>query len=181
MKWMETDKSDQRPRRLADKHYTRQTPGHPMWTRPGWNQILYAEQQNGRAAAFCWWRPKWESGLAGTERKDKLRAIECSLFRNQSRWRSSKAIVDAISCLLTWAHATDVEWPDGIITGVGSEQTRGGRADHHAPGYCFREAGFVDFEHTKGRADVWLKFAGDLPVPRIPERPQVPLFKQEAA
>ena len=118
MRWIETDKGDPRCRALADRHYTRQTPGHPMWCRPGWNQVLYARQRNGRDAVFCWWRPKWESGLLGTERKDKLRAIECSIFRNKTRFRSSTLIIDAISCLLTWQHANDVEWPDGIITGV---------------------------------------------------------------
>lgn len=165
-RWLETDKGDQRCRRLADGHYTRQTPGHPMWTRPGWNQILYTRQRNGREGVFCWWRPKWESGLEGTERKDGLRAIECSIFRNQTRYLSSKLITEAISCLLTWRHATDVEWPDGIITGVSSADTAARRATDHDPGYCFREAGFVDFEHATGRADVWLKFSGSLPPPR---------------
>lgn len=180
MRWIETDKGDPRCRELVDgvclpegkrkPHYTRQTPGHAMWTRPGWNQVLYAEQRtrSARRAVFCWFRPKWESGIVGTERKDKLRAIECSIFRNESRFLSSKLIIEAISALLTWEHALDVAWPDGIITGIGSEQTRGGRHADHDPGYCFREAGFVPFEHTKGRADVWLRFAGDFPPPITP-------------
>jgi hypothetical protein len=165
-RWLETTKADQRPRRLADEHYTRQSPGHKMWTRPGWNQILYTQQRIAkRSAAFCWWRPKWESGVIGTERKDGLRAIECALFRNKTRFRSSKLILEAIACLLTWAHANDVEWPDGIITGVSSTDTAAGRAEDHEPGWCFREAGFVDFDHAKGRADVWLRFAGVMPSP----------------
>jgi hypothetical protein len=160
MRWIETDKGDPRCRELADRHYTRQTVGHPLWTRPGWNQVLYAEQRNGRSASFAWWRPKWESGLKGTERKDGLRAIECAIFRNETRFRSSDLIDEAMACLMSWPHANDVEWPDGIITGVGSKQTSAGRSPDHEPGWCFREAGFVDFPHLSGRADVWLRYEG---------------------
>ncbi len=157
MLWREIDKGDPRGRILADGHYTRQTVGHPMWTRPGWNQCLYYEQRNGRSAVFAWFRPKWESGIVGTERKDKLRAIECAIFRNCTRVRSSELIEQAVAAVLTWEHALDVDWPDGLITGVSSEKTAGGRHEDHAPGWCFREAGWDDFEHAKGRADVWLR------------------------
>jgi hypothetical protein len=157
MRWIETDKSDQRPRRLADRHYTRQRPGHPMWTRPGWTQILYLRQRNGREAAFCWWRPKWESGLPGTERMDGLRAIECALFRNETRFRSSDLIRDAVAAVLTWNHAGDTTWPDGLISGVHSSATAGGRAVTSSPGECFVRAGWEPFEHAGGRADLWLR------------------------
>jgi hypothetical protein len=162
MRWIETDKGDSRCRELADRHYTRGKPGHPMWCRPGWNQVLYAEQRSGRSASFCWWRPKWESGIVGTERKDGLRCIECSIFHNETRFRASDLIIDAIACLLTWEHANDVEWPDGIITGINTLKTAHGRADDHEAGYCFRKAGFELFAHPgKGkRADVWLRYAG---------------------
>lgn len=157
--WAVTTKADQRPRILADRHYTRQSPGHPMWTRPGWNQILYFEQRNGRAAVFCWWRPKWEAGIPGTERKDGLRAIECAIFRNETRHRSSDLIREAVAMVLEWEHAKDTTWPDGLITGVSSADTTSRRAPDHLPGHCFREAGWTDFNHPgkKKRADVWLK------------------------
>jgi len=128
-----------------------------MWTRPGYNQILYAEHPNGKAACFCWWRPKWESGIKGTERKDGLRCIECALFRNETPWLSSELISAAVQAVMLWEHAWDVEWPDGLITGIGSRQTSAGRSKFHKPGHCFRKAGFVAFEKNVGRADVWLK------------------------
>ena len=173
-RWIETDKGDPRCRELADRHYTRIKVGNPQWTRPGYSQVLYAEQRNGRSAVFVWWRPKWEHGTPGTQRQDGLRCIECTIFRNETRFRSSDLIEDAIACLLSWERTRDVEWPDGIITGVNSEKTAGGRSPEREPGYCFREAGFVDFRHPgKGkRADVWLKYAGPLDVVRIPERSQ---------
>jgi hypothetical protein len=159
MRWVVTTKADQRPRFLADRHYTRQTPGHPMWTRPGYNLILYAEQRSGRAAAFCWWRPKWESGILGTERKDKLRCIECSLFRNETRFRSSDLIREAVTMLEGWEHTWDVHLPDGLITGVGSRQTAQGRSSDSPPGMCFVAAGWEPFTHPgkNKRADVWLR------------------------
>lgn len=169
MRWFEVDKGDPRCRELADRHYSRQTIGHPMWTRPGWNFVLYAEQRNGRSAVFCWWRPKWEAGVL---RKDGLRAIECTIFRNETRFWSSDLIRDAVAAVQTWEHAVDVEWPDGLITGVNAAATAQGRSDASRAGHCFREAGWRDFDHkaTKSRADVWLRFDGELP---SPERPRV--------
>lgn len=163
MKWQVTTKADQRPRLLADRHYTRKNPGHPMWTRPGYNQILYLEQKNGRAAAFCWWRPKWESGIPGTDRKDGLRAVECTLFRNETRYRSSDLIREAVEALRTWDRLDGIDLPDGLITGVSSTKTEAGRADSSLAGHCFRMAGWEEFKHPgKGRrADVWLRL--DMP------------------
>lgn len=161
IEWQVTNKADQRPRFLADRHYTRKAVGHPMWTRPGWNQILYLEQRNGRAAVFCWWRPKWEDGSPGTQRKDGLRCIECAIFRNETRFRSSDLIRKAVEKLREWEHARDVRWPDGLITGVSSEKTRGGRSAESLPGHCFRAAGWVPFVKKAGRADVWLKHPHD--------------------
>jgi hypothetical protein len=145
---------------LADRHYTRQTVGHPMWTRPGYNQILYYEQANGRAAVFCWWRPKWEAGIPGTERKDKLRCIECTMFRNETRVLSSKLIKEAVKFVAIWERALDVEWPDGLITAVSSTLTSAGRHERHLPGYCFLHAGWEPFMHPgkNVRADTWLKY-----------------------
>lgn len=159
LKWRVTTKADQRPRLLADRHYTRKRVGHPMWTRPGWNQILYFEQKSGRAAAFCWWRPKWESGLPGTERKDKLRCIECTLFRNETRYRSSDLITEAWWALVGWEHYLDTSIPDGLITGINSAATRDGRSGDSPAGHCYRMAGWEPFEHPgKGkRADTWLR------------------------
>jgi hypothetical protein len=160
-RWIITNKADDRPRLLADRHYSRQRPGHPMWTRPGYNMILYAQQANGRAAAFCWWRPKWEVGIPGTSRKDGLRCIECTLFRNETRFRSSDLIREATAIVMDWNRAKDVEWPDGLITGVNSQKTAGGRNPQSPPGHCFLMAGWEPFAHrgSKDRADVWLRCA----------------------
>jgi hypothetical protein len=171
-RWIETDKGDPFGRELADRHYTRVSVGHPMWTRPGWNQVLLAEQRNGRRAVFVWWRPKWEAGLPGTARKDGLHCIECTIFRNETRFRSSELIREAVACLLSWEHALDVALPDGIITAVNSVKTRAGRSASSPPGVCFRLAGFTPFEHAgkSRRADLWLRYTDPLPAPLQPTR-----------
>jgi len=164
MIWVVTTKGDARCRAMADRHYTRQTPGHPQWTRPGYSAVLHAQAERGEGL-FVWWRPKWESGLPGTERKDGLRCIECAIFRNETRFRSSDLIRDAVACLLTWEHAQDQAWPDGIITGVNVAKTAGGRQPGSAPGKCFLEAGFEVFHHPgkNKRADLWLRYTDPLP------------------
>lgn len=154
--WTPTKKGDVRCRVLADRHYTRQSPGHPMWTRPGYNFVLHAADAKGEAV-FCWWRPKRE---AGSERGDKLHAVECTIFRNETALRSSDLIVDAL--LWLWSAearkelAHDAPQDLLILTGVSSEKTAARRSKRSRPGECFRRAGFVDFPHRKGRADCWL-------------------------
>ena len=114
--------------------------------------------QGNAMAVWVWFRPKWESGIKGTERKDGLRAIECTLFRNETTIRSSDLIQDACYMLLRWGHAWDVEWPDGAVTGINTQATRKRRSKHALPGKCYREAGWVPFEHrASDKADVWLK------------------------
>lgn len=145
-------------RLLADRHYSRQTPGHPLFTRPGYNQVLYYKDPKGEAA-WVWFRPKWESGIKGTQRKDKLLSIECTLFRNETSAKSSELILEACFALQSWEHAIDVAWPDGAITGIKSSATTRGRSKSSLPGQCYRVAGWIPLEHnSSAKADVWLTY-----------------------
>jgi hypothetical protein len=170
MNWKITHKGDTECRILADRHYSRQTPGHPMFCRPGYNLVLWAEGPTGQAT-WVWFRPKWESGIVGTERKDKLHAIECTLFRNESGLLSSDLIVEASAILGVWEHALDVEWPDGAITGIKTDATYKRRSKRALPGECYRRAGWKPFEHrSSNRADTWLRLLPDeLPLPLVAE------------
>jgi hypothetical protein len=128
-----------------------------MFCRPGYNLVLRACGPAGHAV-WVWFRPKWESGIKGTERKDGLRAIECTLFRNESGILSSDLIREASVLLFEWEHALDVEWPDGAITGIRSDATAHRRSKHAPPGQCYLIAGWKPFAHnTSVRADVWLR------------------------
>jgi hypothetical protein len=168
--WLLTNKGDQQCRILADRHYSRQTPGHPAFTRPGYNMVLWLEGPKGQAT-WVWFRPKWESGIKGTMRKDGLFAIECTLFRNESGLLSSDLIIAAESALLTWERAMDVPWPDGAITGINCTATQRRRSKHVPPGYCYLMAGWKPFNHNKSnRADEWLRLTMDeFPPPIIPQ------------
>ena len=159
--WTPIHKGDSRGRELADGHYTRQTPGHPMWTRPGYNFVLLAEFEKG-CALFCWWRPKWEDGRPGTQRRDGLRVIECTMFR---RVGVTPIASDLIRGAVTWLdsrEARDALKLDNageiraLITGVSSSKTSSRRSKHNRPGHCYRMAGWVPFKKRVGKADVWL-------------------------
>jgi hypothetical protein len=156
--WQETHKGDLDCRLLADRHYSRQTPGHPMFCRPGYNMVLKAKGPLG-LAVWVWFRPKWESGIKGTTRKDGLHAIECTLFRNESGILSSDLVREATALILQWPRALDVDWPDGAITGIKSSATARRRSRSALPGRCYRAAGWESFEHrASDRADVWLRY-----------------------
>lgn len=149
-----------RCRLLADKHYSRQTPGHPMWTRPGYNYVMYLEHE-GRGAVWCWWRPKWEAGI---ERFDKLHALECTIFRNETTLRSSELVCEAVEALYLpeAEEALKLKEPSQylLITGVSAPKTRKGRSKNSLPGACFRYAGWAPLEgKTSRRADTWLTFS----------------------
>jgi hypothetical protein len=150
-------KADPLAKPLADRHYTRQNPKSRLWTRPGFNFVLYHDDEKG-AALWAWWRPKWEAGI---ERMDKLRAIECTMFRNESAARSSDLIREAVE-LLSSELAREylkLEAPQDcmLITGVSSNATIARRSKKNLPGHCYRMAGWIDFPHSiKGKADTWL-------------------------
>jgi hypothetical protein len=155
--WQVTHKGDVRCRKMADQHYTRQNPGHPMWTRPGYNYVLYAEGESGQRAVWCWWRPKWE---AGQGRFDGLTALECTIFRNESGALSSNLIREAVACLRRPEARKELSHPSPesilLLTGVSSKKTAARRSKRSLPGECFRRAGWKDYPHKKGRADIWL-------------------------
>jgi len=151
--WTETHKGDSRCRALADRHYSRQRPGHPMFCRPGYNQVFHFSDDVGEAV-WVWWRPKWEDPRPGTSRKDGLLAIENTLFRNETGIKSSILIADAVSLLSGWNRIAP--HPDGLITGIGVEQTEKRRSRHNLPGHCYRMAGWIEIAHRSGKAGVWL-------------------------
>lgn len=129
--WMITHKGDVSCRILADRHYSRQHIGHPMFTRPGRNLVLRTAR--GDAVWVTW------SGI----RDDGLDAWECTIFRNESKHLSSE--------MVRWAvDATFSEWGtppmDGIITYVAQNKVRSSN-----PGCCFKMAGWQRIGESKKR------------------------------
>jgi hypothetical protein len=140
--WVERDKGSPSLLRLADRHYSRQTPGSNQCCRPGVNLVLTLDDGT---AAWVTWRPIPEVG-----RKDGLEAWECTLFRNEGRRLSSELVREATAIThRRWG------WPprDGLITAVDPARTKPKRH----PGYCFRLAGWVPFDKAERSGLVWLR------------------------
>lgn len=148
-KWREVHKMTPALVALADRHYTRQTPGSPQCCRPGVNLCLLTDDCS---AAWVVWRP-----IPSVGRKDRLEAWECTLMRNEGRRRTSDLIREAVEW--TWRAWG---WPprDGLITAIDAEATAAGRSPHARPGRCFRAAGWREIERRRSRnggVQVWLR------------------------
>jgi hypothetical protein len=123
--WILTHKGDQSCRLLADKHYSRQTIGAKMFTRPGENLVFRLADGS---ALWVSWRSKYK-------RKDGYGyCIENTIFRNESSFLSSDLIKMAM-------YATTQEWgeipQDGFLTYVDPRSVQSKNAGH-----CFEKAGF---------------------------------------
>ncbi len=124
MTWQQTHKGDSRAVTLADRHYTRQTPGSPQFCRPGRNLVLLSRDED---ALWVTW-----SGI----RDDGYDAWECTMFRNEGSYLSSHLIVMALGIT---RHLWGLPPTDGVITYVGK----------HLRGGCFHAAGFRKFGESK--------------------------------
>ncbi len=125
--WLISDKGDPIARALADRHYTRQTPGAKGFCRNGQNLVFVSVDSQ---AAWVTFRPT--PGVA--VRLDGLDVWECTLFRNEGSVLSSLLIREAVQ--LTWA-LWGIPPSGGIITYVKPEAIK-----TEIPGYCFRRAGW---------------------------------------
>jgi hypothetical protein len=124
--WIRTTKFDPHAVALANRHYTRRTPGSPQFCPPGQTVVLILPT---RSALFAWWRPHPKAGLAAMNGRD---GWTCSLFRNESSLLSSALILDAERALEGYSCG-----PDGLMTYVFDQKLRSTN-----PGYCFKMAGY---------------------------------------
>lgn len=140
--WKVTTAGDQACRQLADRHYSRQTIGHPQFCRPGRKLVLRTPDGN---AVWVTWK-----GI----RKDGLDALECTIFRNESEYLSSEMIKEALI-------ATVAEWGalprDGLITYVNEAKIK---SDN--PGCCFKIAGFKAIGRSKERNLLLLQYRNEV-------------------
>lgn len=159
--WTRISKTDRRTYAMADAHYTRKKPGAPSWTRPGYNHVLWSQYPAGQAL-WCWWRPKWEDGRPGTERFDRLRCLECTLFRRTGVTPLASDLIRAAVAALDSPDARSDLHLDAaghipiLITGVNSQLTSRGRSASSRPGQCYIHAGWSVLDKTSHAADTWL-------------------------
>lgn len=123
--WQLTKKTDPTCVALADKHYSRVSVGASQFTRPGENLVY---RTAGGDALWCTSRSRFE-------RKDGFgKALECTIFRNESDITSSLLIKEAIEKTIeNWGPLP----ADGMITYVYPKKVK---SKH--PGYSFQRAGF---------------------------------------
>lgn len=143
MNWIIVSKGDIRARGLADRHYSRQKPRTPQFTRPGNNLVLLLEDCS---ALWVSWKP-----ANGIKRMDDAGlAYECTIFRNEGGELSSDLIKSAIGLTeKTWGNPID-----GWITYIGDNAVRS-----ENKGYCFKVAGFkTNGRNQKGNLTKLRKF-----------------------
>lgn len=127
--WNKVTKFDPRSARIADRHYSRRTPGAPQFMPPGETLILLSADE---LAVFGWWRPHPRSGL---KMWNGLDGWTCTIFRNEGSSLSSGLILQAERVLRETASSCG---PDGLLTYVWSK-----RVQSPNPGYCFKRAGWA--------------------------------------
>jgi DNA adenine methylase len=120
--WRSTIETDIVANELADRHYSRQTPGCGQVGPPGSRIVL---------VSICG-RALWISQYTRYP-DDGLDAYRCSIFRNEGAGLSSTLIAAAME-------VTEENWgpaPDGWVTWVDVRRIRSTN-----PGYCFLAAGW---------------------------------------
>lgn len=122
---VKTSPFDQEARLLADRHYSRRTPGAKQFAYSGRKLILRNEEGT---VLFVWMYPNPEM------RMDGQTGYNCAMFRNESDRLSSDIILEAEQM------AIDYWGPNRMYTYVDSKKIASPN-----PGYCFKIAGW-EFE-----------------------------------
>lgn len=132
--WTPTTRADWRVSRLADRHYSRQTPGSRQFTPPGQVVILFIPHPTDSDQVWAGWA--WHRPFPGkAKRYDGYDGwYNNCFFRNESPIPSSILIQHAYQWVLDrW------EYPEfGFDTYVWLEKIRSTN-----PGYCYQMAGWV--------------------------------------
>ena len=128
--WLITNDKEQAARSLADRHYSRKTPGSPKgFMGPGEHLILISP--DGKAL-FGWLRARPDM------RRDHIDGIYCAIFRNESSILSSTLILEA-------EKFAQRKWP-GLMMFTYVDQ---GKVKSKKPGWSFIKAGWVEAGHSK--------------------------------
>jgi len=125
--WQVRGRSDPAARALADRHYSRKTPGAPWVGPPG--RVLVLVTPCEQAVWLTHW-PRPDLALDG------LDAWRCSLFRNEAAELQSSTLIRAAMTLT--GHIWQQRPADGWVTWV-----EPGKVASPNPGYCFKQAGWT--------------------------------------
>lgn len=152
--WQRVGRADPRAAALADRHYSRKTPGSKHFTPPGRCMVLYTSTATGEAV--------WVTSWPYTEfvKHAWPGAWMCSLFRNENAGIASELIVAAVE--ETVRHFGPP--PDqGMITLIDRRKVRPVIVRGEPVwGWTFRKGGFRVAGETKSKLLVlqWLPQTG---------------------
>jgi hypothetical protein len=158
-KWTLSYSQDPRARQLADRHYSRLfsgSPGTPRFVAPGKCLVLLDD------LATALWVTLWQQPQYTRHRW--AGAWVCALFRNESYWRSSDLITEAIAhTRFMWGEPPE----QGCVTFIDPQRVRRKRDW----GRCYRRAGWHSAGSTKGGLIVLQLLPEDMPAPCAPRLP----------
>jgi len=168
MTWELSHRADQRARRVADRHYNRQSHGSPQFAPPGRCCVLYASDGDAEAA----WVTSWP--FAEFVKHEWAGAWVNSLFRNEGMGLSSGLIREAVAAT-RWFHRNEESWneampEDGMITFIDESEVQSAN-----PGYCYLCAGFERVGRTKGGLVAVQLLPDQMPEPCAPTNAQLSL------
>jgi hypothetical protein len=167
--WRLSHQADPRAVLIADRHYSRKSPGSAQFMPPG-RQLVLVTPDYAALWGTSWPYPQYVN-------RDWADAWMCTLFRNEApdRYVSSVLITQAVA-------ATRWRWPDvpplGMITLIDTTKVRPIKR-HGTPvwGWTYRQAGFVEVGATKGGLVVLQLLPAAMPDPVPPLGAQLRLLE----
>lgn len=170
MQWEMSWRTDPRARALADRHYSRQTPGAEGFVPPGRCLVLVGLNRK------AYWVTSWP--FAEYVKHEWAGAWVCSAFRNEGEGPLASELIRQALAVTMW------NWPDppcvpatggdvAMITFVDETKVRRKRT----PGRCFIKAGFRVVGMTKGGLLALGISPNDLPRAERPVCGQIDMWK----
>lgn len=135
MRWFKSWRADPAVAALADRHYSRKTPGAAQFAPPGRNLTLRTFDADA-GWVTNWPDPEYVDHKWGD-------CYTCTLFRNEGTQLSSELITEATAA--THARFGDPP-PGGFLTFIDED-----KVESENPGYCFLMAGWRKIGRTKDR------------------------------
>ena len=163
--WVKTHSCDIGVRALADRHYSRQTPGSPRFTQsgkaltfkvPGTRiEPVYFLRKRGTLPAGRWenhqvadagWVSFWP--IAEFVRHAWAGSWQNQFFHNESAYPASQLIREAVYLTVAlWGQPPSL----GMVTMIDPDKVLSGKTDGAVVGYSYRRAGFKHVGHTKSK------------------------------
>jgi hypothetical protein len=135
--WRLAYRADPFARKIADRHYTRQSIGAAQFVPTGRCMVLTAKTETG----IAYWVTSWP--FAEWVKHEWGGAWICSAFRNEGAALSSRMIREAVSATRAFFGEPP---PLGMVTFVDPKHVR----EKDDPGHCFIIAGFRPCGFTQG-------------------------------